>query len=166
MERLLDQFLGVLEGEAALYGSLLLILQREKEAVIGSALKDLNEISKEKENILLKIRILEEQRLRILQRLADALGYSSQGLTLTKLSQLVNEPYSNRLRACHSNFLALIQSIREINHSNRALLTHSLELVRGSLSLMDTLMASNPVYYRTGMVQSAARSGRVLSGKV
>lgn len=166
MDLLLDQFLGVLEGEADLYGSLLQILQREKEAVIGSALDELNETSKEKENILLKIRILEEQRLRILDRLANSLGYSPQDLTLTKLSQLVNEPYSKRLKDCHSNFLALIQSIKEVNKSNRALLMHSLDLVRGSLSLMDTLMVSNPVYYRTGMVQSGGRSGRVLSGKV
>lgn len=166
MDRLLNQFLGVLEGEADLYGSLLQILQREKKAVIGSALDELNETSKEKENILLKIRILEEQRLRILDRLANSLGYSPQDLTLTKLSRLVNEPYSKRLKDCHSNFLALMQSIKEVNQSNRALLMHSLDLVRGSLSLMDTLMVSNPVYYRTGTVQSGGRSGRVLSGKV
>jgi flagellar biosynthesis/type III secretory pathway chaperone len=166
MDSLLNKLLGLLEEETDLYRSLLSILQKEKKAVVATRIEELNEVSKEKESLLLKIRILEEQRLRVQGRLADSLGYKPQDLTLTKLSQLVEEPHSIRLKICYSNLLTLIPSIREINHSNKSLLTHSLELVRGSLTLLSNFVASNAVYYRTGEMQIGSKSGNVLSGEV
>ncbi len=166
MDMLVSNLLGLLEGETDLYRSLLLALQKEKKAIVDSELVELNETSKEKENLLLKIRILEEQRLRMVERLAENLAYSPQGLTLAELSQLVEEPYSTRLKDCSSNLLALVQSIQEVNRGNRSLLTHSLELVRGSLTLLTTLIGSNSVYYKTGEIQLDDQSGRVLSGKI
>ncbi len=166
MDSLLKKLLGLLEEETDLYRSLLSILQKEKKAVVASQLEELNEAGKEKESLILKIRILEEQRLRVQGRLADSLRYDPQDLTLTKLSQLVGEPYSIRLKICYSNLLTLIPSIREINHSNKSLLTHSLELVRGSLTLLNNFAASNAVYHRTGEMKMSGKSGNVLSGEV
>jgi len=166
MDSLLTDFLNLLEEEIALYRGLLLVLQKEKRAVVYSNLNELNESGKEKESLILKIRILEEQRLRFLEKLADSRGYPSQDFTLIQLSQLAEEPYSTRFKNCHSKFLALIQSIREINQINKALLMHSQELVRGSLALLNNFMASSPVYHRTGKIQAGDQSGKVLSGKI
>ncbi|MDY6986467.1 MAG: flagellar protein FlgN [Thermodesulfobacteriota bacterium] len=166
MEFLLGKFLGLLDDEIGLYGTLLLILQKEKRAVVGSNLKDLNESSKEKESLFLKVRILEEQRLTLLERLAQELEQEAQSLTLTKLSQLVAEPYATGIRNRQSSFLSLAQSIQEINLTNKALLDHSLDLVRGSLSLLNDLMPACPFYYRTGKMQPSDQIGKVLSGKV
>jgi flagellar biosynthesis/type III secretory pathway chaperone len=166
MDLLLDKLSKFLEGETDLYRSLLSVLQNEKEAVVDSDLKRLNETSKEKENLLLKIKILGEQRLRTLESIAASFGYSPQDLTLIKLSQLVGHPYSSRLKECHSNLFSLIQSIQEINHSNRALIMNSIELVRGSLVLLNNLIGSNQVYYRTGEIQVGDQNGRVVSGRI
>ncbi len=166
MELLLNDLLGLLEGEIGLYASMLLALQKEKKAIVDSNHEELNETSREKENLFLKIRILEEQRLSVLEKLARNLGQPAQNLTLNKLSQLVQEPQSTQLADCHSTFLSLAQGIQEINLSNKALLTHSLDLVNGSLSLLSELLSSNPVYYRTGKMETGDRSGRLLSGKV
>ena len=166
MELLLNELLSLLEGEISLYGSLLLALQKEKRAVVESNLEELNETNREKESLFLKIRILEEQRITILENLAENLGQSAKNLTLTKLSQLVEEPQSIQLADCHSRFLSLAQSIQEVNLSNKALLNHSLDLVRSSLTLLSDLMVSNPVYYRTGKIQSGDQSGRLVSGKI
>ena len=166
MELLLNDLLGLLEGEIGLYASMLLALQKEKKAIVDSNHEELNETSREKENLFLKIRILEEQRLSVLEKLARNLGHPAQDLTLSKLSQLVQEPQSTQLVGCHSTFLSLAQSIQEINLSNKALLTHSLDLVNGSLSLLSDLLSSNPVYYRTGKMEAGDQSGRLLSGKI
>ena len=166
MELLLNDLLGLLEGEIGLYASMLLALQKEKKAIVDSNHEELNETSREKENLFLKIRILEEQRLSVLEKLAQNLGQPAQDLTLNKLSQLVQEPQSTQLVGYHSKFLSLAQSIQEINLSNKALLTHSLDLVNGSLSLLSDLLSSSPVYYRTGKMEAGDQSGRLLSGKI
>jgi len=166
MHLLLNKFVGLLEQGTGIYETLLSVLQREKKAIIDSNFKDSNEAGKQKENLVLKIRILEEERLRVQERLADSLGYQPEDLTVTKLSQLVEEPYSTRLESCRSNLLALLQSIQEVNNSNKALIMHSLELVRGSLNLLGNLISDNPVYYRSGRVQMGDQTGKVLCGEI
>jgi len=166
MDLLLNQLLSLLEGETDLYRSLLSVLQGEKKAVVDSDVKKLNETSKEKENLLLKIRILEEQRLRTLDSLSDPMGYPPQDLTLGRLSELAGDPFSSRLKECHSNLLSLTQSIQELNHSNRELLTHSVELIKGSLSLLNNLQGSNAVYQRTGEIEIGDQSGKMVSGRI
>ncbi len=166
MDLLLNNFISLIEGENGLFQTLLSILQKEKKAVVISDLKEINETTKEKESLFLKIRILEEERSRMLIRLANHLGYRSRDLTMSKISQLIEEPYSSRLKYCYSNLLSLVQSIQEINHNNRSLITHSLELVRGSLALLNNLASSNVIYYRSGRMQHSDQSGMVVSNEI
>ena len=166
MDSLFNKFLCLLEDETGFYRSLLLVVQKENRAVVDLKLKELNEATKEKENLLLKIQILEEQRQHMLEIVADSIGCPIQGLTLSKLSQLVEEPYSTRLKDCQSNLLALTQSIQEVNNSNKFLLMHSLKLVRDSLSLLDNLVAPIPVYCQTGKTQINDQSGKVFSAQI
>ena len=66
MNFLLDNLLDVLNEEMGFYRQLILSLQKEKKAVVDSKIEVLNEAGKEKENQLLKIRILEEERVKII----------------------------------------------------------------------------------------------------
>ncbi len=166
MNKLMENFLGALEVETELYRSLLSVVLREKEALLNSQLEDLNEASKEKENLLLKIRILEEQRMHMSDKLADFFGCPSQDLTLKRLSQLVEEPYSKRLEACRSELLTLIKDMQETNLANKTMIAHSLDLIKGSISLLDGLMASNKIYYPTGRLQNNNYGGKVFAGKI
>ncbi len=166
MNILINDFIKLLEDEKKLYEKLALILQQEKRAVIDSDLDALNENSKQKENLVLKIRIMGEQRLDMIGRLSGLLNYSPRELTLTKLAQLVDEPYSTRLNEYHSNYLSIIQGIQELNQSNKELFSHSVELIRGSINLLSNLLPSTPVYHRTGKVKSDGKRGAVISDQV
>ena len=166
MDLLFNKFLCLLDDETGFYRSLLLIVQKENRAVVDLKLKELNEAIKEKKNLLLKIQILEEQRQRMLERVADSIECPFQGLTLSKLSQLIEEPYSTLLNTCHSNLLSITQSIQEVNNSNKSLVMHSLKLVGSSLSLLDNLISPIPVYCRTGKTQINDKGGQVLSSQI
>lgn len=76
MEHLLDKLLESLEHATGLYQSLFRVLQNEKDAVVGLNLQQLNEACKAKDNLLLKLRILEERRVQLMDRLAAELGRS------------------------------------------------------------------------------------------
>lgn len=166
MEEILEKFLGLLTGETELYRSLLRVLQDEKKAVVNAALKGLHETGREKESLILKIRILEEERVRLLKKISAGLGCPSSRLTLKELAQQVQEPFASRLTKGASTLLALLQSIQELNHTNKTLLLHSLELVRGSMSVLNNVMTSHPVYFRTGKMQTGDATGKVISGKI
>ena len=166
MEHLLDKLLGSLEHATELYRSLFRVVQNEKDAVVGLNLQQLNEACKAKENLLLKLRILEEGREQLMDRVAAELDCSPQGLTLTELSQLVDEPYAHRLRDRSTDLLALIHTLQDATRQNKFLMSHSMQLIQGSYNLLNNLMAANPVYYRSGNVQNNAQTGKLLNGDI
>lgn len=166
MDLLLDEFLDVLKLHAELYGSLLSVLKEEQGAIIESRPEMLNDVNSKKKALVLKIQNLEDRRLSILERLSDALIRPVQDLTLTKLSQFTEEPHSNRLKTSRENLSSLLKEVREANDNNRSLLTHSADLVKGSMVLLNNLIASNAVYYRSGKIQNKDKNGRVFSGEI
>ena len=166
MEHLLDRLLESLEHAIELYQSLFRVVQNEKDAVVGLNLQQLNETCKAKDNLLLKLRILEERREQLIARVAAELGRSPQGLTLTELSQLVDEPYAYRLRDRSTDLMALIHALQDATQQNKFLMSHSMQLIQGSYNLLNNLMAANPVYYRSGNVQNNAQTGKLLNGDI
>lgn len=166
MDHLIKKLIGLLEHTTELYKLLFAVVQNEKNAVVGLDLQQLNEACKAKDNLLLKLRILEEQREQIMVRLAAEIGCSPQGLTLTQLSLLVDESFARRLIDISRELLALIQSLQDATQQNKFLMSHSMQLIQGSYNLLNTLMAANPLYYRSGNMQKTDQTGKLLSGAI
>ena len=166
MEHLLKKLLGLLEHATELYQSLFAVVQQEKDAVVGLNLQQLNQACKAKDNLLLKLRILEEQREQLMDKLASELNCSPQEISLTQLSQWVEEPYAGMLRERSTDLLSLIQTLQEANQQNKALLSHSLELIQGSYNLLNNATAASPVYYRRGYVQNNGQTGNLVCGDI
>ena len=161
-----DDFLDLLDGEAALYRALLSVLGDEKNAIMASDLVGLEKTGKEKEALFLKIRKTEDQRQIMVKELARSLRCSHHGLTVTKLAELVEAPYAVRFRKFCSDLLPLAKTIRDVNDGNKALLRHSVELVRSSFAFLNSLIAADAVYHSSGKMQQYHQSGKVLSGSV
>ncbi len=165
MKHLLDKLIGLLADTTKLYQSLLHAVQSEKDAVVGLNLKKLTEACKAKDNLLLKLRILEEQRQQVMDRVADKLGCSPRGITLTQLSQQVDESYARRLVDLSTDLLVLIHELQDASQQNKLLMSHSLQLIQGSCTLLNNLMTGNPVYRRSGNMGGDDQNGRLLSGE-
>jgi len=166
MELILEELIEVFENQARLQRSLLDALDQEKQAIVGSDLSALQEATGEKKNLVSEIKKLEDRRVRILADLEESTGKKCNELTLETLAKNSKEPYASRLKNCRNDIISLIENVKELNEGNKALLTHSMDLVTGSLRLLNNLMNSNAVYYRTGKIQNKDHSGRVLSGDV
>jgi hypothetical protein len=161
-----DDFLNLLDGEAALYRGLLSVLQEEKKAIIGANLDELGKTGKKKEKLLLKIRKIEEQRHVMIKDLAESLRCSPHDITITKLADFVEAPYAVQFKRLCSDLLPLAKTVRDINDGNKALLRHSVELVRSSFAFLNNLITTNTVYHSSGRMQQTNQSGKVLRGSV
>jgi flagellar biosynthesis/type III secretory pathway chaperone len=166
LELSLEKLINLLHAEIDTLSYLLLTLKTERKAVTDSVPSRLNEIRKEKEELLLKMRKLEKERFCLVERVVDSLGCTIDDVKLTKLVEFVDEPYSSRLKNCYANLIEKVSHIQEANNFNRSLLQHSLKLVKDSLALIDNWIAPNPVYFQTGEIQSSGRSGKFLSGRI
>jgi flagellar biosynthesis/type III secretory pathway chaperone len=161
MKILIKRLTTLLDEETELLGALLSILQDENNALICAKLNKLNETCKKKENLILKIRILEEQRIHVLQEFSELSGHTPGIITLAELSGLAEGDDYTRLAGCRSNLLSLSESIRDLNKSNRSLLNYSIGLVRTSLSFLDNFISPNLLYYNNGRLQTIHQTGRL-----
>lgn len=166
MDTILDQLLRVLNQETDLYRLMLAVFDKEKDAVIRSSLDLLKEAGIEKESILKKLRTFEEQRSLLVRKLSEVLDYPVRDLTLSMISQMVNQPFAGRLKQVSTDLSTLLDTLRDANQRNQRLFEHSLELLRGSFNLLSDLMATNTVYYRSGNIQGTNPTGQCVSSEV
>ena len=163
---MLDQLLDILSRETELYQAMSTVMNKEKDAAIQSELIALNEAEIEKENILVALGLLEGQRRNLVTRLADTLGYPDRDMSLTQISQLVAEPFADRLKQVNSDLSALLESVQAANQRNKQLFEHSRELLRGSFNLLTELKAPHPIYYRTGTIQNTSAAGKCVCDEI
>ena len=166
MNFLLNSLLSLLEEETGLYQSLLLVLQKEKDVFVKTELQALEQVTKNKENLIRELGKLEGQRMREMGKLAASLACPLQELTLKKLVQLIHDPYASRLKDCASNLTAVLQRVQQTNENNKTLFKHSIDLVKSSLALLQNLSTGHQVYHPSGEIQNGPLSGRIISGAI
>jgi len=166
MEILLKKLLKLLEDEIEIFRSLLPVFKKEKKAVLTSDFKELNKALEKKEKLLFKMRSLEKKRTQVMNKLEKSLELSPGELTLKKLAQSVKKPYSIRLKNCSLQLLKLTKKIGKANNANKGMFAHSLNFVKGALTLLQNIIAPGQVYHRTGKVKATHHGGKVLSGEI
>ena len=163
MEQPLKDLLLLLEDETNLHRTLLEILKKERQALVDMQLNDIGRYCKLKENQILKIKILEEQRTLLMNRLSAAYGGSESNLNLTQLAERVNILYAQRLMDVGAALAEILQQIKRLNDANRSLITFSQEIIAGSLAIFENLTAPEPVYQPNGYLKQFDKSGKIMT---
>ncbi len=127
-----EELLGVLEKEFDFCTQLVVLLQKEREVIVGLDPAALELLLREKETIFTGIRLCDESRERVL----SSLGFS--GRTISDLAQLAEIDYRDRLSGLASKFKAIVSSIAELNRFNSVLIEKSLQYVKTSYNFLDS----------------------------
>ncbi len=152
---LLEELLALLKKEIILYHELAAILKKEEQSILELSLEKLHETVKEKETCVLKLRILEEQRSILLERISRQVCLPSAESTLSNLIKTIGEPYGSRLNVCYTNLKELAATVSKVNKENGRFVEHSLACTNSSLSLLSYLNAYNSTYLSSGKVKPA-----------
>jgi flagellar biosynthesis/type III secretory pathway chaperone len=166
MDLMIQQLLGVIEEEKETYRSMLTLIDQESKAAVRSDVFALTTAGEEKGNILAKLALIEDQRKRVVNQIADALGYAAGDLTITRISQLIEEPFAGRLSQAGAGLLTVLNTVKIANRRNKLLFEHSRDLLRGSFNILNELSCSDTVYYRTGNIQRTYQTGKCLNGEI
>ena len=124
----------------------------ERQALLAFEPDGITATSKKKENLILKVKILEEQRKHIIDQIAEYLNQPASDLTITRLAEKVDIRYSYKLSTVGDELSSVLKQIGVLHHTNRSLITHSQGLVSGTLAFLSNNLAPDPVYYRDGSV--------------
>jgi flagellar biosynthesis/type III secretory pathway chaperone len=125
----------ILSEQVAGYRTLLEVLRREREYLVHVDPSGVETLSKEKDTIVLKLRLLEEERIRLVHAFARNLGIDEQS-ALEKLAEVTGDGDFRRLRL---QLISLLQGIMELNDFNRVLIERSSAVIKNALGFLGSI---------------------------
>ena len=122
----------VLREQISGYRRLLGLLATEKECLVEMDGRRIVDLSKEKDTLVLRLRLLEEERIRLIR-----LGFGDLGRggdpTLTAIYEQTGDEELKELRL---RLVSVLQSIEEMNAFNNLLIQRSLSFIRSALGFI------------------------------
>ncbi len=127
-----DRILKILEEQVRSYSRLYDLLKGEKKAIVSFDPLAVETLAKEKDNLVLQLRLLEEER----KRLADEFFEDREGGH--SISDLHSITGNKRFLDLRSQLLSLMQGIGELNEVNRLLIERASLHLKVSSSFFQT----------------------------
>ena len=131
--------MSILKEQLDSYRTLLDLLHRERECLINIDAEKVEELSKEKDTIVMRLRLLEEERIRLAKKIAEDYGIAGD-ITLHDLWVLTKD---DTFVAMRSQMLSLLQSIEEMNEFNRILTDRSISYIRTTANFFRLFASDN-----------------------
>lgn len=153
------EMLDCLEHLVKVYRSLLEIVRKEKEILVASKLEELNENNKSKDAMLVRIRSLENQRMKCARDLAQAVGADVEQPRLLDIAVHCDVRWADRLRNMHSVLDLLIRRVAEVNKQNEELVQAALNNITGAMEAIRDGLKPKPVYARQGALAAQKADG-------
>ncbi len=131
---LISSIRNILHEQINGYRDLLDVLQKERNCLIEFNASGVETLSKEKDTVILRLNLLEEERIRLMNKFKNENSINGD-LNLQKLSELTHDDTFQKLR---SQLMSLLQSIAELNEFNRILIERSLYFIKNTAQFLDS----------------------------
>ncbi len=156
-----------LDSLVKVYRSLLEIVRKEKDILVSSKLDDLNENNKSKDAMLVRIRSLENGRMKVARDLAQMVGADVDAPRLLDIAVRVDADRAQKLRNMHSVLDLLVRRVSDVNKQNEELVKSALSNITGAMEAIRDTLQEKPTYARQGaMAPSKAEGGNLVRKQV
>ena len=130
-----NDILDVLNEQVESYRTMLELLRKERKSLLDYNADEIQEISKQKDTLALRLSLLEEERVRLMKKFSGEAGIQEE-LNLRRLGELTGEDGFLDVR---SKLVSLVQGINELNRLNGALIDRSLDHIRKNANFFDSV---------------------------
>ncbi len=125
----------ILKEQINTYKTLHDLLKRERICLVNIEAEKLEEISKEKDTVIMRLRLLEEERQRLTIKFGEENNFVGE-INLQELGTLTGNDAFMELR---TQLLSLLQSVDEMNKFNSTLIDRSLNYMKTSTTFITSL---------------------------
>ena len=161
---LMGDLIEILENELEHYRILVSMLINQRKCFADGNIASFEDINKQQGTMVLKIKTLEEARKSAIFQLSQWLGLPQEGLTLSKLSDLMDDPYKIQLAILRDDIQSTIKNLENLRESNAYLVQHALHYVSGVLRIFTSSRSSNIKYSNNGQLEYDQKTGKLVSG--
>lgn len=152
---MISQLIEIISKEARLFESFLALLEEQKEALVTNDVERLSEVTGNQQEMLVKSRILNRERERIV-RLLRSVNNLSDDIDVSQLLDLADEDQAARLTHLRELILSLHDQINETRNSNALLINQSREFINRTLTMLSQMNRPEGAYGRNGTVTDCA----------
>lgn len=131
--------ISILKEQINAYKILFDLLKKERACLVDFDAEKVEEISKEKDTVVMRLRLLEEERVRLIKKFAEDNGLSF-NLNLEEMAKYTGDTTFSVLR---SQMLSLLQSIDEMNKFNSILIDRSIKYLRTTTNFFNSFTAQH-----------------------
>lgn len=131
--------INILEEQIGTYKTLHMLLRKERKCLLDFDAEKVEQISKEKDTVIMTLRLLEEERVRLVKQYAEDNDIDS-NVTLDALGKLTGNTLFPDLR---SQLLSLLQNIEEMNRFNSILIDRSLNYIQSTTNFFNLFKNEN-----------------------
>lgn len=158
-----NYLISVLRKEIEIYRKLYQCYIDEKAILAGSSVDELNENNSRKETLILKARMLDETRMKLIHKISKALVFDGKEINLSTLLPHADINQQKELVEHQSTFRSLLVSVNELSERNRLLIDSSIFYVRKSIKFLGRLISPDEIYLNSGRLKAGSMNGRILS---
>lgn len=156
------ELVSCLEDLVKIYRSLLEVVRREKEILVESRLDELNENNKTKDALLVRIRTLENSRIKLARDLAVLTSSDVDQPRLLEIAANLPVDRGDRLRNMHSVLELLIRRVSEVNKQNEELVQSALRSITGAMEAIKDGLQPASTYEKKGSMALGKTEGGAL----
>jgi len=174
---ILQDLYEVFYSEFKWYEVMLDLVKKEREAVVTDNIEELIEITKKQEELIPKLKSLEEERETLISRsretapsflTSDAwqsqINSSYDKLSLKDIIELTEEPYSSKFEELRKKMKELLSEIRKMNERNCQLLKRIINTFNATIELLLSESNSAQTYSRSGKLSQSEPYNSFLKG--
>ena len=151
----MEELLNILRQEVELHEQLISMLEIEFEGFGRLRGSELLKLQGEKSRCVRATVRLENERIQLVDKLADSWEMTTKELTLSVIISHATEEFSPPLQQCFDQLKSLIYKIQKIADKNSLQASGRLKSVESSIQFMSQLQNGPPTYSDVGKIQTA-----------
>lgn len=129
-----NTIINILEEQVKAYRALQDLLIKERASLVEIDPRGVEEISKQKDTVVMRLRLLEDERQRLVRQFADEKSVSG-NINLDELGRQCGNEQFSKLR---TQLRSLLSSIEEMNRINSVLIDRSLKYIRTTVNFFSS----------------------------
>ena len=153
-----ERLVCVLEEETAIYEEFAANSRDKTKIIIGGNIGELENLNRQEEFLIARVRKAEETRERIVSELARRFGVKERELTVAGLLKSGRCSQPEKLKVCQDKMTRVLNELKSLNELNARLIENSLEYIAFSLNLLAAAEAGTGNYGSSGRVESGGRN--------
>ncbi len=151
MDDRIQNLIDLIREEEEVLSVFLSTLTEQKEFIVQNDIEKFDSTVRREEELILKIKELEEGRMAVVKSIASLAGSKEDELTLTRLIEMNLGEVSDELKALKKTLASLVDKIKRANRVNQYLIKRSLSFIQKNISWFIDDDNLNLIYAPSGL---------------